>query len=119
MDSQPPTLPAGRMLRLDRTRIEITDGNLCQPLRLNWADLGAVLDSGRVTTDLIRCCEQAVIAWRDHPGGFRGAGWTDVVAAAPGPERPFGRPVDRPTLASNSTCSPVPGSNTATAVGQG
>ncbi|MEV5822981.1 hypothetical protein AB0L22_27865 [Micromonospora haikouensis] len=75
------TLPAGRMLRLDRTRIEITDGNLRQPLRLNWTDLGAVLDSGRVTTDLIRCCEQAVVAWRDHPGGFRGAGWTDVVDA--------------------------------------
>ncbi|MEU5949574.1 hypothetical protein ABZ793_29005 [Micromonospora sp. NPDC047465] len=75
------TLPAGRMLRLDRTRIEITDGDLYRPLRLNWTDLGAVLDTGRVTDDLISRCEQAVIDWRDHPGGFRGAGWTDVVDA--------------------------------------
>ncbi|GAB3866496.1 hypothetical protein GCM10029963_78900 [Micromonospora andamanensis] len=75
------TLPAGRMLRLTRTRIEITDGNLHRPLRLNWTDLGAVLDNGRITDDLIRRCEQAVIAWRDHPDGFRGAGWSDVVDA--------------------------------------
>ncbi|MEU9509910.1 hypothetical protein AB0D32_26935 [Micromonospora sp. NPDC048170] len=75
------TLPAGRMLRLDRTRIEISDGNLHQPLRLTWTDLGNVLDSGRVTDDLIRRCQQAVIAWRDHPGGFRGIGWNDAVDA--------------------------------------
>ncbi|MDG4762242.1 hypothetical protein [Micromonospora sp. WMMD710] len=73
------TLPAGRMLRLTRARIEITDGDLHQPLRLAWTDLGDVLDNGRVTDELIGRCEQAVIAWRDHPGGFRGAGWTDVV----------------------------------------
>jgi hypothetical protein len=73
------TLPAGRMLRLDRTRIEITDGNLHRPLRLNWTDVGAVLDHGRITNDLIEQCQEAVNAWRDHPGGFRGAGWTDVV----------------------------------------
>ncbi|MFI2577494.1 hypothetical protein ACH5AJ_35475 [Streptomyces rochei] len=75
------TLPAGRMLRLDRSRIEITDGNLHQPLRLSWADLGAVLDGGRVTNDLIHGCQQAVTAWRDHPDGFRGAGWAAVVDA--------------------------------------
>ncbi|GIJ28300.1 hypothetical protein Vqi01_34620 [Micromonospora qiuiae] len=75
------TLPAGRMLRLDRARIEITDGTLRQPLRLTWADLGAVLDSDRVTDALIRHCEQTVIAWRDHPGGFRGVGWNDVLDA--------------------------------------
>ncbi|MFF0182578.1 hypothetical protein ACFYPF_26165 [Micromonospora sp. NPDC005223] len=75
------TLPAGRMLRLDRTRIEITDGNLHQPLRLNWTYVGAVLDNGRITSNLIHQCQEAVNAWRDHPGGFRGAGWTDVVDA--------------------------------------
>ncbi|MFY1599795.1 hypothetical protein [Micromonospora sp. WMMD737] len=75
------SLPAGRMLRLTKTRIEITDGHLRQPLRLTWTDLGNVLDSGRVTDDLIHRCQQAVIAWRDHPGGFRGIGWNDVVDA--------------------------------------
>ncbi|TDB74402.1 hypothetical protein [Micromonospora sp. KC723] len=69
------------MLRLTKTQIEIIDGNLHRPLRLNGTDLGAVLDAGRVTDELIRRCEQAVIAWRDHLGGFRGAGWTDVVDA--------------------------------------
>ncbi|MFG1892128.1 hypothetical protein ACGFIR_30215 [Micromonospora sp. NPDC049051] len=75
------SLPAGRMLRLTKTRIEITDGNLQQPLRLTWTDLGNVLDSGRLTDDLIHRCQQAVIAWRDHPGGFRGIGWNDVLDA--------------------------------------
>lgn len=75
------SLDGGRWLRLSRARIEITDGTLHRPLRLDWTDVGNVLAAGRVTDDLIRRCEQTTIAWRDHPGGFRGAGWTDVVDA--------------------------------------
>jgi hypothetical protein len=74
------TLPAGRMLRLTRARIEITDGDLHRPLRLDWTDVGNVLAAGRITDTLIRRCEDAVTAWRDHPG-FREPSWSDVVDA--------------------------------------
>lgn len=73
-------LPAGRRLRLTKAHIEITDGNLRQPLRLDWTDVAHIITAGRVTNDLRRRCEDAATARRDYPD-FRAPGWADVVNA--------------------------------------